>query len=157
MILRPDWKQWQKWSKLTGSAVGGTSGHSNSHKRWKASQRERRPFVGQAHWRHLADGPRGNSSGEDKGQTRRGRQHRFRPFEFIARSRARVFEATHSKRVHASGVSHVTQRTRVSFLESRRYKIKRIEVHYVSKCSLYTFLWQSRPGYQIHAISLLYW
>ena len=44
----------------------------------------------------------------------------------------------------------------VSFLESRRYKIKRIDMHYVSKCSLYTFLWQSRPNYHIHAISLMY-
>ena len=103
----------KKWSKLTGSAVGGASGHSSSHKRWKASQRERRPFVGQANWRHLADGPRGNSSGEDRGQTR-----------------ARVFEATHSTRVHASSISHGTEKTRVSLLESRRYNTERIEVHY---------------------------
>ena len=27
---------------------------------------------------------------------------------------------------------------------------------YVNKCSLYTFLRQSCPGYQIHALSLLY-
>ena len=117
MILRPDWKQWQKWPQQQSQTL-------------ESQPASEAPFVGQVNWRHLADGPRGNSSGENKGQTRRGRQRRFRPSGFIARSRARVFEATHSTRVHASGVSHGTERTRVSFLESRRYNTESIEVHY---------------------------
>ena len=65
------------------------------------------------------------------GKTKTRPEGDVRPFGFIARSRAPVFEVTHSTGVHASGVSHGTEtRTRGSFVDSKRYKIERIIVHY---------------------------
>lgn len=49
--MRPHLKKVKEMEQI-GSAVAGTSGYSNSHKHFKASQHEKRPFIGRVNWRH---------------------------------------------------------------------------------------------------------